>query len=262
MLEKAGLAFFPFYYGGEDIEHFERMRRMGAKVEYVESFVMHPPFSVSMFVIKPSKMLHHLRGTILFMYLAKPAYEAYYWIFLPLVYGLFLAPWRPGIFHGMAGAAWHASQMHFFRLPVSAQDEIAPAPVTGAEGFPAISLTDGFWQGKALPEKAASALRSILRYLAQMPKVFGRNVVFEGAVNQDGIPLAILAKNSYLAYDGKIFPVFKDNRFYLFPVYFLYFPVVALVAALLAPVLGTIGYIRMSMLGVRTEGYGVRKKEL
>ncbi|MFH0884465.1 MAG: hypothetical protein V1861_02035 [Candidatus Micrarchaeota archaeon] len=260
ILEKTGLAYFPFYFGGEDIEHLERMRRMGAKVAYVESFVLHPSFSVSMFIMKPSKMLHFLRGSVLCMYLGKPAFELYYWIFLVLVYGLFLAPWRADISRDIISAAFHASQMHFFRLSTSAQDEISPSPVNGAEGFEAIHLSADVWQGKTIMEKVGSALRSSFCYLAQMPRIFGRNVIFDGAVGQDGIPLAILAKNSYLKYDGKIFPVFKDNRFYLFPIYFLYFPIVVLFSAFLALILGTVGYIKMFMLGVRTDGYGVRKQ--
>jgi GT2 family glycosyltransferase len=261
MLKKAGLTFFPFYFGGEDIEHLERMRRHGAKIAYVESCALHPPASASMFIVKPSKKLHHLRGLILFSYLGKSVIDVYCEIFMLLVYGLFLLPWRAGIFRGMCGAACHASQMHFFRLKTSAEDDVSPAPVNGAEGFGAISLMAGFYQGRTVLEKAGSAFRSLMRYLAQMPRIFGRSIVFDGAVGHDGIALAILAKNSYLKYDGKIFPVFKENRFYLFPIFFLYFPLVVFLSVFLAVALGTFGYLRMYMLGVRTEGYGVRKQE-
>jgi len=255
MLTKVGLTYLPFYFGGEDNELLRRIMNHGYRIGYVNSAAYHP-YAFSMFTCPLPKMRNYLRGETMSCYMTYHFHEGCLMIFTFILGGLFLAPFRKELSGIMMESVIRGSMMRFFKPDAGTQDGSWPRIYKSATGIEVCRLAYGRNPDETLFGKIRGITSAWMKYIAQIPGTFGKDIIFDRNVGLSGMALAFLARTSWLRDNGKYYPVLQDNRPYLFPLYAAFFLLVVLLTIPISLALITLGYVRKSVLGVKPLGYG------
>jgi GT2 family glycosyltransferase len=258
VLRDVGLSYLPLHFGGEDVELFERMRKRGCRVAKTDSIAYHAQHAgVSPFACKGSKMRYYLRSEILWRLLRYPFYNVGFNVFRNLSGGIFFAFSRKDLSAVMLDAAWLGSRAQFFKIDAAESPE--PMRAQEASGMEASrwsfdnGIQDGFFS------RMRRLRISTAGFLSQLPKLIGKDIIFDRTVGTSGIFLALFAKNSYLRENGGYYPVLKENRVYYLPLHLAMISLALCVSLPLAIVLTGMAYAKRSMLGINSDSYGLER---
>jgi GT2 family glycosyltransferase len=256
VLRDVGLSYLPLHFGGEDVELFERMRKRGCRIAKIDSVAYHAQHAgVSPFACKESKMRYYLRSEILWRLLRYPFYNVCFNIFRNLSGGIFFAFSRKDLSTVMLDAAWLGSLAQFFKIDAAESPELMKAKEANGIDASRWSFDNGIQDG--FINRMKRLCISTAGFLSQIPRLIGKDIIFDRTVGLSGIFLALFAKNSYLRENGGYYPVLKENRMLYLPLHLAMIALALCVSLPLAIVLTGMAYTKKSMLGINSDSYGL-----
>jgi hypothetical protein len=110
-----------------------------------------------------------------------------------------------------------------------------------------------------MAHRLARLLAATSGYLSRLPAAAGKDVIFDRTVGISGMPIALLAKNSWLRENGGYYPVLSENRLWHLPLHMAMVLLALSLSLPLAIILTSAGYAKKAVLGISSCSYGIRR---
>ena len=263
----AGLTYLPLFIGGDDADLMRRMEKKGASLARVDAIATHPAIR-PLFIAAPFRAYYYTRGTVASLFLSGMWLPAFLAIAAHLGLSISYAILgRTDSAKACMDALWDASGLRLFRSDKKyREDGTAVADEKPLKAEAAIPVMDGgfrpvFWAyGKRGPGPAGIAVEA-LPHLSRLPSCFGRAVLFDGAPGFAELPLLLAAKSARARWDGDEYVIVRPRGTAA---------IIAGLAALMAAAPAIIvaaaaltvrGVLTKSLLGAKSEGYGLQVAE-
>lgn len=259
-LQRIGLTYYPFYFGGGDLELLERIKKAGAKPFRPDVRMTHPPVTPP-FLDHPQKRYYYVRGGFQAAVISGNFWKGFLDTNAVLVGGLTMLLFGKkerarvllrGLLDGI--------RMRFYKTDIRAEDD---RKLAEAEGWQVIRPERKLTLDKVRHYRGAEGIKMLAFWVLQtlslfleFRKYFGKRIVFDGVVKPGQLPIMLMAKGLCLRHEGKTYEIFDGRGLFgrlLGPVLLALLLPAIILASGLAIVAGA-----LLGRGISTWGYGTR----
>ncbi len=260
ILRRAGLPFYPLFFGGDDVEMIERIKKMGINVEHTEATTYHEPLDMPLIDNTQKRYLYSRGGFEAWLLLGNYV-RAFLFCFFHLTgatsFLIFRKNERAKV---IISAMINGSVMEFGNKKIPAADDVIVVEykkksgdvVVDKDSYPSKFRYGSIFAG--FPRLIRRPMESLL-FFQDFKKYFGKTVVFVKRYERIHLPIMLMAKNAYLQGDEKTYELYKGRGKIgiIFGMLIMLILVPAFVfASLLLVVVGII-----SSRNIKTLGYGM-----
>ncbi len=273
VLIKTGLTYLPLFYGGEDIDLLERIRKQGIPIERVHARAFHPRIKPAA-IIDPKKRFYCTRGEIESLLLRKEHLNSFLLIYIYSMMGLcYYALGRKDTGAAFIKGVWKGTGLKFFLDPGSKDDSWGNAVKSqtphGTFDFvinkdERLDLLKGdhgpeFWLHLTDTSTFSYSLKRIantaFRFISAR-KVLGKKIQFYEDCKAVDLPLMLMANEAWLQFDGKSYQLFRGRGILQIIFWIGAIAIISPITMVSSFALFLRGLVTTSLLGIKSDGYG------
>ncbi|MBU0527959.1 glycosyltransferase [Candidatus Micrarchaeota archaeon] len=216
ILRKSGLPFYPLFFGGDDVEMIERIKKMGINVEHTEATTYHELLEMPLTDNTQKRYLYSRGGFEAWLLLGNYA-RAFLFCFFHLTGATsFLIFRKNERAKGIVSAMINGSLMEFGNKKIPAADDVIVVEykkksldvVVDKSSDPSKLRYGSIFAG--FPRLIRWPMKSLL-FFQDFKKYFGKTVVFVKRYERIHLPIMLMAKSAYLQGDEKTYELYKDR---------------------------------------------------
>jgi len=261
ILARAGLPFYPLFFGGDDIELIERIKKMGIKVEHTQATTYHAPLDLP-WIDNIKKRYLYARGGFEAWLLLGNCWRAFLFCFFHLVGAFSFMIFGRGERAGaILKAMINGALMEFGDKKIPASDDIRIVDYKRESGDVIVDR-----RINSDPDKFnykllfRSSLRVIgwiaesLRYFLDFKKYFGKRIIFVKRYERVHLPIMLMAESAIIQ-DEKTYELYTDRGMIGIILGIIFMIIVTPMSVFAALFLVIVGMIMGR--DIKTAGYGV-----
>ncbi|MFH1684875.1 MAG: glycosyltransferase [Candidatus Micrarchaeota archaeon] len=260
ILIRAGLPFYPLFFGGEDVEMIGRIKKMGITVEHTEATTYHELLDMPLIDNAQKRYLYSRGGFEAWLLLGNYV-RAFLFCFFHLSGAASFIVFRKNKrATGLISAMINGSLMEFGNKKIPAADDVRRVVYRKKSGdvvvdkssdpskFHYSSIFAGF------PRLIRWPMQSLL-FFQDFKKYFGKTIIFVNRYERIHLPIMIMAKSAFIQTEEKTYELYKDRGKIGIILGILIMGVMVPASACASLLLVVIGII--SRRNIKTVGYGI-----